>query len=154
MYPVSSLRYTTQPSSSSLLSASPLPSPRWPPASTSSPSYCWSTQEFILFTFCLLSFRHLCVVTIDMKNPVKSTFVSKTSGFFHCSSLPLKLKSKNLLKVWTSVCGCNKAENTFEKRIPHFRLDTEGYGMRDFYECTELHKGRFRLSYPISIEVT
>ena len=39
-----------------------------------------------------------------------------------------------------SVTACKKAENPFEKRIPHFRLDTENFGERDFYDCTELHK--------------
>ena len=39
--------------------------------------------------------------------------------------------------------SCKKAENTFEKRIPHFRLDTENFGQRDFYECSELHKDGF-----------
>jgi len=38
------------------------------------------------------------------------------------------------------VLACNKAENPFEMRIEHFRLDTENYGLRDFYECSELHK--------------
>ena len=40
------------------------------------------------------------------------------------------------------VTACKKAENPFEKRIPHFRLDTENFGDRDFYDCTELHKAR------------
>ena len=41
-----------------------------------------------------------------------------------------------------SVTACKKAENPFEKRIPHFRLDTENFGERDFYDCTELHKAK------------
>ena len=39
--------------------------------------------------------------------------------------------------------ACNKAENPFEKKIPIFKLDTENYGLRDFYDCSELHKGSF-----------
>ena len=41
--------------------------------------------------------------------------------------------------------ACNKKENPFEKTIPVFRLNTENYGLRDFYDCSELHKGSFSL---------
>ena len=45
-----------------------------------------------------------------------------------------------MMTVIKVTLSCNRAENPFEKKIAHFRLDTENYGDRDFYDCSELHK--------------
>ena len=58
-----------------------------------------------------------------------------------------------------SALACNKAENPFEKKIPIFKIDTENYGLRDFYSCSELHKGSFSFKcdlfgFPVSDQLS
>ena len=71
--------------------------------------------------------------------------VSLSLTQYTVSQSPLKMISLWILIVFiiNSVNACNKAENPFEKKIPIFKLNTENYGLRDFYDCSELHKGSF-----------